>query len=174
MFKGIAVAVALFFAPVAASAITVSGQIDIGGSVNLLNSDFSIGGNVDLNDPGFVALAPTGDFAGIAQFTNVALVDIDFGAPGTIWTVGDFSFVATAFKNIVDDVTKGFTAIGFIADSSGGFEDTTGTLSFSTQAGGGTSVSFSSTTVVPLPAAGLLLISAFGGLVFMRRRQQTI
>jgi len=159
----------LALAPLAAAAATISGQIDISGQVNLAGSDFSITGNVDLEDPGLVTSA-TGDFATTVSFGDlVALTDIDFNAPGTIWSVGGFMFTASAFANIIDGATKSFTALGTV--SGVGFDDTAGVLTFTAQ-GGQSSVSFSATTVVPIPAAGLMLLGALGGLGMLRRRRK--
>ena len=159
-------------APVAALAATISGQIDITGSVNLNTSDFSASGNADLNNPGVVIIA-TGDFAAFTSPGSLAsLTDIDFTAPGAIWAVGGFTFTASAFSDFQDTSTKAFTADGVI--SGNGFEDTDGILTFTSQENGdAVTVSFSSTTTpVPVPAAGLLLTTALGGLAFARRRRK--
>ncbi len=166
----------LVLAPLAASAATISGQISIAGSVNLAGSDFTIGDagviDVDLNDPGFVVVA-TGDFSGIPinpdAGSAVALTDIDFDIAGIIWSVGGFTFTATSFSNI-DSVEGEFDAYGVVSHT--GFDDTAGTLEFTTQGPSGTTVSFSATTVVPVPAAGFLLLGALGGLGLMRRRRK--
>jgi hypothetical protein len=99
------------------------------------------------------------------------LEDISFAAPGTIWSVGGFSFLAESFTDFLDTGVKAFTALGTI--SGNGFDDTPGVLTFSAQSGGAT-VSFSSTTTpapIPVPAAGFLLIGALGVLGAMRRRK---
>lgn len=171
LMKSALVGAVVAMAPLVASAVTVSGQIDISGRVNLYTSDFSATGNVDLDDPGIVLIA-TGDFAAtVSDLVTAALTDIDFAAPGAIWSVGGFTFTAASFTNIVDGLTKSFKAIGSV--SGNGFDVTAGTLQFTTQGGGGgATVSFSSTTVVPLPAAGFLLIGALGGLGVLSRRRK--
>ena len=159
-------------APVAALAATISGQIDISGTVNLDTSDFSATGNADLNNPGTVLIA-TGDFGSFtAPGAAAALNDIDFTAPGAIWAVGGFTFTATAFSDFQDTTTKAFKANGVIAGN--GFEKTLGVLTFTSQENGDVvTVSFSSTTTpVPIPAAGLMLATALGGMAFARRRRK--
>jgi len=169
ILRAIALMLALMLAPVAAQAATVSGQIDISGTVNLATSDFSATGNVDLNDPG-VVLQATKDFSSVPVFSTVSLFDIDFTAPGAIWSVGGFTFTATSFTNIVNGLFQGFTAIGTI--SGNGFDDTNGVLDFSTQ-GSQAIVSFSTTTTaVPVPAAGLMRLTGLGGIVALRRRKK--
>lgn len=170
MFKSIAVAVALILAPLAVSAMPISGTIDINGGVLVGSSEFTPTGSVVFATvPGAEVFIATGDFDTFVDNGDaVTLTNIDFTSPDTIWSVGGFTFTASVFTNIAE---RAFTALGIV--SGNGFDDTQGLIQLTTQDGNGV-VSFSSTTVVPLPAAGLLLISAFGGLVFMRRRQQSV
>jgi len=169
ILKPVIAAAFLALAPIAAAAMPISGQIDISGQVNLAGSDFSIGGNVDLLDPGLVTGA-TGDFASTAGFGDlVTLTDIDFAAPGDIWSVGGFTFTASVFTDIINGATNSFTALGTVIGN--GFDVTSGILTFTAQSGQ-TEVSFSATTVVPLPAAGFLLVGALGGLGFLGRRRK--
>ncbi len=168
----LAVGAALALSPMKADAATITGQIDIGGTVNLNNSAFSASGSADLNDPGVVLFA-LGDFDTFVTFGDlVALTDIDFTSPGDIWSVGGFTFTATAFSGFVDAAQKAFTAAGII--SGNGFDDTNGTLTFTAQENDpAVTVSFSTTTVpVPLPAGGLLLLTALGGVAALRRRRK--
>jgi hypothetical protein len=175
LLKSAVVGALLTVAPLAASAATISGTIGITGTVNMGTSVFAIGGNVDLNDPGNVIIA-TGDFSvlptGLAGYGTVALTDISFAAPGVIWSAGAFTFTATSFVNFVDEaVNKGFTALGVM--TAAGFDATTGIMSFTSQElTSGATATFSSTTVVPLPAAGFLLFGALGGLGFVGRRRR--
>lgn len=170
--KILGVAAVIALSPLAAKAATIYGQIDISGLVNLPGSTFTAAGGVDLENPGNV-LQATGSFAaeGVSAGNVVTLADIDFTAPGAIWSVGGFTFTATNFSNIVDGAYKTFKAVGLVSFSGGGLDDTQGTLSFSAQ-DGQTKVSFSSTTVVPVPAAGFLLVGALGALGVARRRKK--
>lgn len=172
-------AAAIATLPMMASAATIDGQLDIAGNVNLTGSSFNASGNVDLLPSGGVINA-TGDFASSLGFLDViSLVDIDFSTPGAIFTAGEFTFTATSFSNFVDTAASvAFSALGVV--SSVNYDDTVSLLTFSAQPNGvATQVSFSSTVLapapvapVPVPAAGLLLLTALGGAAAMRRRKK--
>ena len=124
-------------------------------------------------DPTGVVLIATGDFSTVAFLSVANLTDISFPAPGQIWSVGGFTFTATSFSGFLNMAnTKAFTALGIVTGL--GFDATDGILSFSAQGSKG-KVSFSSTTVapIPVPAAGFLLIGALGGLGLLSRRRKT-
>ena len=166
------VAVAL---PVSAFAATISGQIDIAGVVNLNNSTFDATGNADLEPIGAVLIAD-GDFSSISTLVDpAALNDINFAAPGQIWSVGGFTFTASLFSNFQDSATKAFNAEGTIAAA--GFDDTKFFMTFTSQENGNAvKVSFSSTALpspIPVPASGLLLVGGLGALGVARRRKKT-
>ena len=158
-----------------AEAATINGQIDISGTVNLGGaSDFSAGGNADLEGPSFVLIA-TGSFNGLVG-DAVTLTDISFAAPGDIWEVGGFTFTALSFSDIVGGTVGplfSFNAVGEITGN--GFDPTPGSLTFTTQQNNpnNVTVSFSSTTnAVPLPAGVLLMGTALAGFGVMRRRRK--
>lgn len=158
-------------APIASFAATLSGQIDITGAINLAGSEFTETGSADLLNPGVVVFS-SGDFG---LFTNlgdlVVLTDADFAAPGAIWEVGGFTFTATAFHNFTNDNVNnvfGFDAVGLITGN--GYDATQGRLEFSAQSSQAIA-SFSSTTVVPLPAGLLLMGTALAGLGMTRRKK---
>lgn len=171
MLKNLILAAAIAGMPVAASAVTISSdsQIDISGTVNLDNSDFSAGGNVDLNDPGFVIFS-TGDFGGVPIGSLVSLTDVDFSAPGAIWSVGGFTYTATSYSDITNGTEVGFMSYGVITGN--GFDATAGMLNLSgNPLNGFSTVSFSSTTApVPVPAGFLLMGTALAGLGLARRK----
>lgn len=170
--KEFLIAGALLTAPVAAFALPITGQIDIAGTLHTATSSFNAAGHADLDTIGIVINA-TGDFAGLTPLsTLVTLADIEFSTPAQIWSVGGFTFTATSFDSFEDTDTKAFVAHGILEGA--GFDPTEGELAFTSQlVGRATNVSFSSTTVapVPLPAGGLLLITALGAGVVARRRK---
>ena len=179
--KTIIAAAAIAAAPVMALAVPITGDVSFSGSVDLANSDFNAGGNVDfLSQVGMVNVA-TGDFAAV-DGQLVDLTDIDFNMPGEIFSVGGFTFTADSFREFVDGVQVQpgidfyrFTATGTL--SGNGFDDTMGMLAFSAQSvNGAPKVSFSSTAAsvaaVPVPAAGLLLLFGLGGVAAVSRRKK--
>lgn len=153
-------------APIAAVAATINGTIDIVGVVSN-NGMFIADGGVEFDGDGLASVS-TGDFDGIMFGEAVTLTDIAFAAPGTVWSVGGFTFTATSFSDITNN---SFHAVGTIIG--GLFEETAGFLDFTSQ-GGNARASFSSTTVaaVPVPAGILLMGTALAGFGVMRRKSK--
>jgi hypothetical protein len=181
MFKSIkTLAAATAFAvaaPVAAFAVTITGQIDFSGVIDNSNSTFSTTGSADLADYATVIYSTEA----VETTDAVALTDIDFSAPGEIWSVGGFTFTATSFANFTNNVvsnTFGFDAVGVL--SADGFDDTAATFSLTTQSDQ-SFAAFSATTYisadplavtsVPLPAGVLLMGSALAGFGMIRRKK---
>jgi hypothetical protein len=174
LFCVVAAAAAMAMLPMSAQAVTlISGTLDISGTVNGANSVYTPAGQVDFNSPGLV-IAATGDFD---TFVNpgdpVTLYDFAFAsAPVAIYSVGGFTFTAVNFTDY-DNVSPnlGFTAYGTL--SGNGFADTRGIMYFTTQASQ-INVSFSSTTVTPLPAALPMFASGLGvlGIAGWRKRKK--
>eukprot|EP00003_Mantamonas_plastica_P006917 TRINITY_DN15725_c0_g1_i1.p1 TRINITY_DN15725_c0_g1~~TRINITY_DN15725_c0_g1_i1.p1 ORF type:complete len:179 (+),score=41.91 TRINITY_DN15725_c0_g1_i1:32-568(+) len=158
-------------APIAASAATLSGSLGIAGNIDGVESDIEAGGDVVFVN-GFV-LNSSGDFSSLSLGQTVTLTDIDFDVVGTtVWAVDGFEFSVSSYADFLDDGTYlGFTAYGVI--SKDGFDDTDGMMVFTTQDEGKANVTFSATTTtVPVPAAGLMLITGLGGLAAVRRRRK--
>lgn len=159
-----------------AEAVQISGQLDITGIVNVQTSDFAPGGTLDFdqaNLANIVALV-TDDFAAFTSVgTAPTLFDLAFNGPGTVYTVGGFTFAADTFF----DFDNAFPGRGFAANgtvSGNGFDDTPGLLTLSTQSNNANQImaSFSSTTTttpIPLPASVLMLLAALGGLGIVSR-----
>ncbi len=194
LLSAIGVAAAMAFGSTPAYAVPITGQLDINGSLSS-SSFFGLGNagvDIDFDPQTAAAQIATGSFAPIVTvpeflanplgptITGFDLFDIDFeaGTPFTIYTTNVgftpvVSFTATnygLFDNDASDGTRGFVANGII--SIDGFDDTVGVLAVSTQEVKQTAnVSFSSSTVVPLPAGIVFLMTALGGLGFIARRK---
>ena len=158
-------AVITMAAPVAAVAATISGSIDIAGSVTN-NGSFLTDGGVTFNGNGSTQLA-TEDFSSVPApaLEDVTLTDIMFASPGTVWSVGGFTFTATSFSN---ETNTSFSAKGIISNAS--FSDTDGLLVFTTQGSNATASFSSTTTAVPIPAGILLMGTALAGFGVVRRK----
>ncbi|TMV15160.1 VPLPA-CTERM sorting domain-containing protein [Arenibacterium halophilum] len=161
--------------PLAASAATIKGQLDISGKANIDSSDFTPGGTVDLRHNGIVILAD-GDFAdeGIVEYSTLAHM-MDFQLKDfqqVVYTVMGFTFTANQFSDItVDGDDVSFNATGIISHAD--YDDTVGYLNFTTQSNVATaSFSATTTTPVPLPAGGVLILTALGGLAIARKRKK--
>lgn len=171
--KTLAAAAALAIAlPAASYAATISGAISIEGDVLLGSSTIADGGYVDLGATGSVQSA-TGDFSVISADTIVTLSSFAI-TPGSqlIWSVGGFTFTANSFADFFDNgIVQGFSTTGVISNGNSE-DDTDGTLVFSTQGTIGSASFSSTTTAVPVPAAGLLLIAGIGALGVAGRRKK--
>ena len=183
-FKALGLAATIAaLSPIAAWAAPITGDLEIGTTLDLAASTFADDGRVALAaDASSIVLDATGSFdaAGLSLGDSVLLGSFDLTAPVSIWSVGIFTFEATAFSNISEtvsgaEITRSFNASGVV--SAAGFDDTIGLLSFS-----GTSssqkttdvVSFNFTTdvaPVPLPAGLLLMGTALAGLGMVRRKK---
>lgn len=157
----------------AANAVTVGGQIDIAGNLNVLTSQFDASGSVDFEPSGIVVLS-NGALAGFATAfsTFATLFDSDFTNPGAaLLTVGGFTFTPTYFDNFVNlPSLKGFSAFGTITGN--GYDPTLANLSLTSQPGNNaTQASFLvSLSTVPLPASILLLTTTLIGFGMFGRK----
>lgn len=180
--RGLLGAVALLALPVTANAAMIDGQLDVSGLLDRDNSEFASTGQIDFTSTGGL-LQATGDFASIVTpgVTPFTFTDIDFSAPGVIYSGGGVTFTASSFRDF-DNAFPGrsFVANGFLSAS--GFDDTPGVFALSTQSTGQAreeaTVSFSSTTdtvaapaPIPVPAAGLLLLGGLGAFAVARTRK---
>ena len=193
--KTLIAAAAIVMAPITASAMTINfGQLDITGFAETRDLTDAVAGDVIaggqaadqagidvdfLNDDKGVVVNATGIFAleGIMLNDIADMTDIDFSAaPSTIYTVGIFTFTGQeyiAFSQVEATIdtagSKSFTVAGVL--TGGDYDPTDAYMSFTTQ-NSEVSVSFSTTTTVPLPAGVLLMGTALAGFGVMRRRKQ--
>jgi hypothetical protein len=169
--------------PLSAYAV-VLGQLDLVGNVNPSGSEYTSTGQVDFIGDATATVA-SGVFDSVVtnaeaqgnplEPTAFSMFDIDFGnaLPQQIFSGGGFSFTATGFSDFDNQFPgRAFDAEGF---ATGPFGDLPGVFSFSSQARGPgeTLASFSSTTtVIPVPASILMLISAIGGFAILSYRRR--
>lgn len=174
--KSIIAAVAMVALPIVAQAATLSGQLDVVGRVNLTNSSFTAGGQVDFDPQVGVVLFGEGDFSAFAGQT-FDLFDIDFSTSQVIYSGGGLTFTAASyfdFDNTSSDL--GFMASGILKLA--GYDDTPGVFSFSTQKTNSDQLvaSFSSSTTptsaIPLPASVFMLLASLGGLGVVSRSRR--
>jgi hypothetical protein len=171
--KNIIGAVLLTFGLIgSAQASFIQGQLDIGGTADIVRED---GKYVSIDylegpDAPYVAYA-TGDYAAanINRFDAVSVLDpINFLAillPVTIWGIGDFEFSLEMIT-----VNDGTTVGGRGTISAAGFDDTDGFWSLTSQGSDNGRFSFSSTTTVPEPSVIALMTLGLFGLGFARRK----
>ena len=162
--------------PFSANAATI-GQLDVVGNLNPANSTHTPTGQVDFVGDGSATNA-TGVFSPVVTIeeallgpifspTVFSLFDIEFEetTPQLIYSGGGFSYFATSFMDFDNELPgRAFDAMGFVTGPSGRLP---GMFSLSSQVNdiGQALVSFSSTTtVVPVPATLLMLVSALSGL----------
>lgn len=173
MIKKIALAAVLMAAPLTANAALVNGAINITGDLNGPLSDFA-SGDLGTDDIVFASAgvigATTGDFAGVVG--PATMFDIDLDALATnVWSVGGFTFSLTGVQSLI---TIGSFSIleGVGVITGNGYDATNAFLNFSSN-GSSTLASFSTTTsAVPVPASGLLLLGALGAAAVARRKSK--
>ena len=167
--KYIAAAAAFAFAPLAASAAT---ELVGGESVDILADSYFFDGTYDVGDTGetltFTFTNSSASTAAVTIFGTTVLqntaaftdgVDIDFGPLSYDIAEGDSmisedSFIIAAGASVILTVQFGDVIDAGIAP--GGQAD----IDFTVEA-----------ALVPVPAAGLLLLTALGGMAWTRRRK---
>ncbi|WP_176559612.1 VPLPA-CTERM sorting domain-containing protein [Rubellimicrobium roseum] len=162
-------AAAMLVAPVAATATTF---VSPGGSYDLLADDYFFNGQFAIGDTGntytfsFVNTSSTAALANVGATVQQVSAAFAGGVSFTWGSEGPFS--------IAQDDTDGFesevlVAAGQTIDlilSFGNVIDT------GKRAGGTADIDFAvEAAVIPVPAAGLLLLTAMGGLALARRRK---
>jgi len=157
-----------------AQATPIQGIINFGGAVQL-NGPFATATAVTNWLNAHVEAGTTGDFAGIAVNTPVAMSSWTF-APSTptpsLWSVGGFTFDLLS-STVVTHNNQFLTISGSGIVSGNGFDATAMEWSFSIQNRGGTIFSFSATNGVAVPDGGsaiCLLGLALVGIEVLRRK----
>ena len=165
--------VAIPFIATSASALPVSGEMEMTGGFHLIDGSGNVVSNaadatgVDFDFFGFDKFRATngdGDFSGLAGSVG-DISDFQFESFVSIadfWTIGDFSFELTS-------VTRGFTndpanflvlnGVGTI--SANGFDDTASNWLFTGDASGSALLSWSATPTIPTPSIpGVSVVAA--------------
>ena len=173
------------------TAIPISGEIGMGGNFIAVDSNCGATGTavatgIDFDPNLFIVNSATDDFSGVGfigsikdfQFAPLGIND-GFGGVTAVssiidfWTIDDFSFELTS-------VTQGFTndpdtflvLEGMGTISAAGFDDTSGTWSFTGDTTGGTfSWSAGSTAVANVPAPNALALLGIGLIGFTIRKK---
>lgn len=169
----------LLAAPSINGVVEFVGGATLNGPLGTATAFTSIFGPSGTGDP-LVRIGATGSYSGVAAGTPTHFTLFSFNpsaaTPFTLWnfTVGAtvYSFDVTSLS--ISSQTSSFldlegTGVAHIS----GYEDTVGSWSL-TDTGAGTSRVFSfgeHTTVVPEPSTAVLMMAAFGGLMFTIRNK---
>lgn len=173
------VALSMFAAAGAASAVPISGSIGFTGSYDIRDSSNSVVTGFNSGESVHILTANvtgsvTGSFAaeGITSSSLVTYSDVTYspaGAIANLWSVGSFTFdLGIMNVDFMNDSTLVLSGSGIISSTDAGLDDSFGGWAFTANSAG-SNFTWSSSSAVPAPPVVYLLGLGILGLIGMAR-----